>query len=1229
MNVPFTKLFLVLFLVQSLSFSITAFAADIDGDQLDSVYDLDDTNIDADDDGIFDLYDYDQDGDNIGDNAIAVDSDSDGIHDDADADDTYPSGAPSFITQRTVGVGGDITSLAAYLNVDQEESTALDGGLYFVDSIYDDYGSGNEPNLTKTNTYVEPTATELTNFESLLTLIEARQFFAASQIAEDMNGDGNATGGDDYDYDIVHYVAVTPTDPVTHDVYCLEESSGFAAGRGVFCINFSADDNHHISLPHPEYDSQSDDQGAKVFWETPTRYLSMSTTHRCGVSTLSACGGTTSVCSCKGPECNDGDPDDPGIEGTQEFRISDMAHAVDTFFFDFGAFVEDQNYESDMSTKTNLDIYTIQLHGCSDTSCPDNHGDSSTTSADNDPYDDDQLDGTIADNIIFRLSNGTTDNFTLEGILGDNEIVNQFQIFLQAAMDVIGGGSGLGAMVRSCNLSTHVTDPGSSTSGTNAVTDFYDDKLCGTTNPLGRYINGLKTGTYSVTDPNDGVTPVDVAVACESASGDDPDETDAIGAYFLHVEQSYESRDDDGVLDDYNYQHIVDVIEDRLPSANPIYSDARNTTDTDGDGILDEYDPFDDTVDGDSDGLPFGIDPDDADDDYDDDGILDGVDYSLARVAVNGVDIFNGKDVNANGLKDSTELPSGSLTYTREFIESTADDGSFLSSGRGSSVTITLSGDEIFSVTSTDLTSGVDYSITNGPVGSTPTLSIDVTGLIATLTFSAASTHDEASSYANLGIVFADSAFAGGMLASNVTNSTISDLSVSFVDSDNVDFDGVADADEDGTNGFILNDGDGNDDNVADVLQAAVATLPGSDVGVPFAIEVGGSSCEVIQSLDDLTEGTDGTTDSDDYVFSLGLLDFELSCENSGESASVTVFYDKNYSGDADFPSEDWTFVKWDGSAYVEMGTQPVVSVHTFGVDGTGTGTDSVANTQVTKVTYSLTDGGLNDSDSAADGVISDPFGPTIAQVNTTSTTTTTTTSTNQGTVAILIQQLLNQEEEAERVLNVDYDLDWDDFTCELVLSGADFFEDMTTSEWFACSSYRLFELDVISGFEDEKGELTGELKPAQDVTYAEALKMVLEFAQVLVEENASYELEHLSAEGAWFEAYVAAYESIDSDLFPTDLDFNEAISRAEVMQLFVDVLELSPSAENEAVDFLDVSISTSYMEAIDIMSSHEWIEGSRNEEEELTYLFGPADSLNRAELFTLIDRLLETSVMD
>jgi hypothetical protein len=161
------------------------------------------------------------------------------------------------------------------------------------------------------------------------------------------------------------------------------------------------------------------------------------------------------------------------------YKVSDAAHNVDAFFYRFGVAVHDHN-----ATTT-----TLQLHGCGSTTCPSNYN---------------------ADDIVARLSAGTTMN------LDGNEPVNQ----LNAALNSEIAAAGLGASL-SCS------EPG-------------DDKLlCGTTNTLGRYINGQP-------EP------------CQNAA------MSFEGSRWLHIEQNRNLRQDDGAGDEITPQSLSNAINDVL-----------------------------------------------------------------------------------------------------------------------------------------------------------------------------------------------------------------------------------------------------------------------------------------------------------------------------------------------------------------------------------------------------------------------------------------------------------------------------------------------------------------------------------------------------------------------------------------------------------------------------------------------------------------------------------------
>ncbi len=293
--------------------------------------------------------------------------------------------------------------------------------------------------------YSIPTAVDLAAFDALAAALLAGQYDSVRAAAGGAN---------------LELVRFTDTAAGDNELYCLRELT--LLGRGFFCIDPDSSALHHISVPHPLFDQNTNTQSITVMRETGARFLSISTTHRCANAAASACSGTTSVCGASGP-----------------YKVSDAAHNVDSYFHRFGVIVHDQ------SAGTN----TIQLHGCGSTSCPSNMDDM---------------------DIVARLSAGTTAD------LAASELINVLNAELNEELGAFRLGSSL-----SCS------EPS------------MDKRLCGTTNTLGRYINGQ-------------------ADACQNPG------TTFTDSRFLHVEQNSNLRVDDGAGDELTPSTISTAISDAL-----------------------------------------------------------------------------------------------------------------------------------------------------------------------------------------------------------------------------------------------------------------------------------------------------------------------------------------------------------------------------------------------------------------------------------------------------------------------------------------------------------------------------------------------------------------------------------------------------------------------------------------------------------------------------------------
>jgi S-layer homology domain len=188
-----------------------------------------------------------------------------------------------------------------------------------------------------------------------------------------------------------------------------------------------------------------------------------------------------------------------------------------------------------------------------------------------------------------------------------------------------------------------------------------------------------------------------------------------------------------------------------------------------------------------------------------------------------------------------------------------------------------------------------------------------------------------------------------------VTSQTIS---VSVLDTDDTDGDGVKDSIENaGPNG-----GDGNGDGTLDSTQQNVTTIQNPMNSSYATLTASGGGCNFIDQPQIVAESTLSRADST-HDYPLGLARFRLLCTTTGATTQVELIYPGIYTTSA------WTYRKY------------YTPTTTF-TDLTATGmfsTGSVGTGVVTKVIFSLTDGSLaTDEDTLADRYIQDPSGPSV-----------------------------------------------------------------------------------------------------------------------------------------------------------------------------------------------------------------------------------------------------------
>ena len=173
------------------------------------------------------------------------------------------------------------------------------------------------------------------------------------------------------------------------------------------------------------------------------------------------------------------------------------------------------------------------------------------------------------------------------------------------------------------------------------------------------------------------------------------------------------------------------------------------------------------------------------------------------------------------------------------------------------------------------------------------------------------------------------------------------------------DNDGVSDADEQAA----PNNGDGNNDGIADSVQNNVSSLPGNGGSTYITIDISdnGVGCSLIENPTLVPEASIGNgNDPFGFNYEAGMVDFTLNCA----SANVELYFH----GLTQAPDQIRKYGFTPDSLTTRVWYQMPATIETLTIDG---------NT-VYKASYTLNDGELGDDDAQVNGVIVDPVGAAI-----------------------------------------------------------------------------------------------------------------------------------------------------------------------------------------------------------------------------------------------------------
>ncbi len=194
------------------------------------------------------------------------------------------------------------------------------------------------------------------------------------------------------------------------------------------------------------------------------------------------------------------------------------------------------------------------------------------------------------------------------------------------------------------------------------------------------------------------------------------------------------------------------------------------------------------------------------------------------------------------------------------------------------------------------------------------------------------------------------------------------------------------------------------------------------------------------------------------------------------------------------------------------------------------------------------------------------------------------------------------------------------------MVSGETFsFKDVPQDSWFAEVVFKVAEWGILSGYKNDKGELTGQYGPANNVTVAELAKIAHKVSGTNEREKSFDTKNPLISSAAWYFAFMTSAESRGWTIFAdATINPDRDATRAEVLVTLLQALNV-PIKWQKGTVFVDVNAMTPYAAAIETAYTDKVVSGRDNADGTPSGFFAPGDPINRAELAKMIVKAIET----
>ncbi|MBP9774155.1 MAG: S-layer homology domain-containing protein, partial [Candidatus Peribacteraceae bacterium] len=183
-------------------------------------------------------------------------------------------------------------------------------------------------------------------------------------------------------------------------------------------------------------------------------------------------------------------------------------------------------------------------------------------------------------------------------------------------------------------------------------------------------------------------------------------------------------------------------------------------------------------------------------------------------------------------------------------------------------------------------------------------------------------------------------------------------------------------------------------------------------------------------------------------------------------------------------------------------------------------------------------------------------------------------------------------------------------------------FGDVPASAWFTLPMFSLIQGNVMSGYRDSAGVLTGKMQPERLVSFEEMAKMILLSSGRSID-AVSADATNLSAQKSWSNKYVRLAEDTNLSLYTKNLIVTSAASRGAAVRTILEALGI-PRQSAATSPFKDLDTKNPFYQDILTAVSYGIITGDIDASGKSTGKVRPTDPLKRAELATIILRAVK-----